>query len=235
MDAISRLKKDVYNANMDLVKYDLVTLTWGNVSGIDRQSNKMVIKPSGVNYNELSPDHMVVIDLENDSNESPLNPSSDSPTHAYLYKHFNDIDGIAHSHSVFATIFAQASKEIPCLGTTHADHFNGNIPVARHLSKLEVEEHYEKNTGKVIIERFKNLKPLENPAVLLSGHAPFSWGKSPKDAVKNLLILERVAKMALDTMNLNSKTSELPDYIQNKHYLRKHGPNAYYGQTKSKD
>ena len=235
MDIISKLKNDVYNANMDLVKYDLVTLTWGNVSGVDRQSNKMVIKPSGVNYNELTPDHMVVVNLENESNESSLNPSSDSPTHAYLYNHFKDINGIAHSHSIFATIFAQACKEIPCLGTTHADHFNGNIPIARHLTKKEVEEHYERNTGKVIIERFKNLKPLENPAILLSGHAPFSWGKSPKDSVKNLLILERVAKMALDSMNLNSNIVELPDYIQKKHYLRKHGPNAYYGQKNSKE
>ena len=134
MDVISKLKNDVYNANMDLVKYDLVTLTWGNVSGVDRKSNKMVIKPSGVNYNELTPDHMVVVNLENESNESSLNPSSDSPTHAYLYNHFKDINGIAHSHSIFATIFAQACKEIPCLGTTHADHFNGNTVSYTHLT-----------------------------------------------------------------------------------------------------
>jgi len=232
MNNISQLKKDVYNANMDLVKYDLVTLTWGNVSGVDRDLNKMVIKPSGVNYDELTPDHMVVVNLDDESTESSLNPSSDSPSHGYLYNHFQDIKGIAHSHSIYATIFAQACLEIPCLGTTHADHFNGNIPVARHLTQREVEDNYEKNTGKVIIERFNNLKPLETPAVLLSGHAPFSWGKSPKDAVRNLLILERVAIMALNTLNLNSKIKGLPSYIQKKHYLRKHGPNAYYGQKK---
>ena len=224
------LKEKVLKANLDLVKYGLVTLTWGNVSGIDRQKNLIVIKPSGVDYEKMASKDMVVVDLNNKVVEGDLKPSSDTLTHIELYKSFKNIGGISHTHSEYATIFAQACKEIPCFGTTHADNFNGTIPLTRFLTKEEVEENYELNTGKVIGERFKNLDADAMPGVLVSGHAPFTWGKNPDDAVKNSLVLERVAKMALYSLQLNPELTNLPDYILRKHYLRKHGKDAYYGQ-----
>ena len=226
------LKQKVLQANRDLVKYNLVTLTWGNVSGIDHKENLVVIKPSGVDYDKLKPEDMVVVDLNGKIVEGKLRPSSDTPTHIELYKNFKNIGGIAHSHSMYATIFAQACKEIPCYGTTHADHFYGAIPVTRFLTEKEVEENYELNTGKLIIERFMDLDPVATPGVLLAGHAPFTWGNSPAESVRNNLILERVAEMAFATLQLNPDLKALPKHIIKKHFMRKHGPDAYYGQKK---
>jgi L-ribulose-5-phosphate 4-epimerase len=207
-------------------------LTWGNVSGIDRNENLMVIKPSGVDYDTMTLDDLVVVNLEGKVVEGIRRPSSDTPTHVELYKSFTSIGGITHSHSQYATIFAQACKEIPCLGTTHADHFHGTVPVTKFLTEDEVNSNYELNTGKVILDRFNNLDPDAMPGVLVAGHAPFTWGKTPMDSVKNNLILERIAKMAILSLQLNPNLKNLPEYISNKHYQRKHGPNAYYGQKK---
>ncbi len=226
------LKEKVLEANLALVKYELVTLTWGNVSGIDRNENLMVIKPSGVDYDTMTLDDLVVVNLEGKVVEGIRRPSSDTPTHVELYKSFTSIGGITHSHSQYATIFAQACKEIPCLGTTHADHFHGTVPVTKFLTEDEVNSNYELNTGKVILDRFNNLDPDAMPGVLVAGHAPFTWGKTPMDSVKNNLILERIAKMAILSLQLNPNLKNLPEYISNKHYQRKHGPNAYYGQKK---
>jgi L-ribulose-5-phosphate 4-epimerase len=229
---LEELKKSVLEANLNLVKYNLVTLTWGNVSGIDRGKNLIVIKPSGVDYQVMSVDDLVVLDLDGKIIEGSKRPSSDTATHIELYKAFPAIGGITHSHSEYATIFAQACKEIPCFGTTHADQFYGPVPITRFLSEEEVNTDYELNTGKIIIERFKSLDPVATPGVLLAGHAPFTWGRNPVDSVKNNLVLERIAKMALFSLQLNNKLEELPDYIMKKHYMRKHGPDAYYGQPK---
>jgi L-ribulose-5-phosphate 4-epimerase len=227
---LEKLKEKVLNANLALVKYNLVTLTWGNVSGIDRKKGLIVIKPSGVDYEKMRSEDMVIVDLNGKRIEGRLNPSSDTPTHIELYKAFPNIGGISHSHSEYATIFAQVSMEIPCFGTTHADHFNGPIPVTRFLTEKEVNSEYEFNTGKIISERFKALDPESIPAVLVAGHAPFAWGKDPEDAVENNLVLERVAKMAWNCLALKPDLKKLPDYIQKKHHERKHGDNAYYGQ-----
>ena len=227
---LKSLKEKVLKANQNLVKYNLVTLTWGNVSGIDRKKELIAIKPSGVDYDKLKLQDIVIVNMEGEVVEGDLNPSSDTPTHIELYKTFTDIGGITHSHSEYATIFAQAVKEIPCYGTTHADNFNGVIPVTRFLTKDEVVSNYELNTGKVIIERFKNLDHISIPGVLVAGHAPFTWGKNPEDSVKNNLVLERVAKMALYALSLNPELAALPDYVLNKHHTRKHGEDAYYGQ-----
>lgn len=227
---IEILKTEVLQANQALVKYGLVTMTWGNVSGIDREDNLVVIKPSGIDYEKLTIDDLVTIDLDGKVLTGKLQPSMDTPTHLALYRKFTGIGGIAHTHSEFATVFAQADREIPCFGTTHADHFNGPIPVTRFLAEDEVNQDYELHTGQVIIERFQKLNPLEMPAVLVAGHAPFTWGKNPLDAVINSHILERVARMALNTMLINPEIQDLPEYILRKHYSRKHGPDAYYGQ-----
>ena len=227
---IEDLKEDVFQANLDLVKYNLVTLTCGNVSGILREKGLIIIKPSGVDYDEMKKDDMVVLDMEARVVEGKLQPSSDTPTHIELYKAFPDIGGITHSHSEYATMFAQACYEIPCFGTTHADHFYGPVPVTRFLTQEEVENDYELNTGKLIVERFKNLDPVSTPGVLIAGHGPFTWGKDALDSVKNNLVLERVAAMAIGTLQLDVKLSPIPDYIRDKHYKRKHGPDAYYGQ-----
>lgn len=227
---LEKLKQEVLQANLDLVKHGLVALTWGNVSGIDRQNNLVVIKPSGVDYEKLTIDDMVVVDLNGKVVEGNKRPSSDTPTHIELYKAFKNIGGITHTHSKYATIFAQACKEIPCLGTTHADHFYGSIPVTRFLTKQEVEEAYELNTGKVIIERFEQLNPVSTPGVLVAGHAPFAFGKNATDSVLNAFILEQIAEMAFGTFQINPSIDALPNYILEKHYQRKHGPNAYYGQ-----
>ncbi len=229
---LEQLKDGVCRANLDLVKFGLVTLTWGNVSGISRAEGLVVIKPSGVGYDVMKASDMVVVDLNGKIIEGNLRPSSDTPTHVALYKAFPAIGGIAHSHSEFATIFAQAWKEVPCFGTTHADAFYGNIPVTRLLTKKEVDEDYELNTGKAIIQRFKKLDPAAIPGVLVAGHAPFTWGNTPADAVKNNLVLERVARMALYSLQLNPRLKPLPKHIMDKHHQRKHGPGAYYGQKK---
>ncbi|HTY10785.1 MAG TPA: L-ribulose-5-phosphate 4-epimerase [Bacteroidota bacterium] len=229
---VEQLKKQVLEANLALVKYNLVTLTWGNVSGISRRDGLVVIKPSGVEYKKLTVKDMVVVDLKGNVIEGKRRPSSDTPTHIELYNAFPSIGGIAHSHSEYATIFAQACREIPCFGTTHADAFNGPVPVTRSLTKQEVEKGYEINTGKVIVERFMKLDPIAVPGVLVSGHAPFTWGNDPGDAVKNNLILEKIASMALHSLALNPSLRQLPDYLLEKHYSRKHGPDAYYGQKK---
>lgn len=229
---IEQLKEEVFKANLELVKLGLVTLTWGNVSGIYRKENLVVIKPSGVDYNVMKASDMVVVDLDGNVVEGNLKPSSDTRTHVRLYKAFESIGGITHTHSIYATAFAQACKEICCYGTTHADHFYGNIPVTRFLSDQEVTEDYEGNTGKVIIERFKNLDPVSMPAILVAGHAPFVFGKNAANSVNNALILERVAQIAINSEQLNPAIKELPKYILEKHFQRKHGPDAYYGQKK---
>ena len=231
---LNKLKEKVLKANIDLVKYGLVTLTWGNVSGIDRGEGLAVIKPSGIAYENMTIEDMVVVDLEGRTIEGKRRPSSDTPTHIELYRKFQNIGGITHSHSEYATVFAQARKEIPCFGTTHADHFNGPVPVTDFLTEEEVKSGYELNTGKLIVRRFKNLDPAAVPGVLVAGHAPFTWGKDPEDSVKNNLILERIAKMAIESLQLNPSLTSLPDYILKKHFLRKHGPDAYYGQPKGK-
>lgn len=227
---LESLKHEVLSANLELVKLGLVTLTWGNTSGIAREHGLVVIKPSGIAYDAIKLDDMVVIDLSGKVVEGSLRPSSDAPTHIALYEAFPAIGGVAHSHSTYATIFAQACMEIPCLGTTHADTFSGPVPVTRFLTEEEVEKHYERNTGKVIVERFRTLDPLAVPGVLVAGHASFTWGNDANDAVNNNLILDRIAQMALHALALNPAVNALPDYLQHKHYRRKHGPDAYYGQ-----
>jgi len=227
---LNELKEKVWQANLGLVKHGLAALTFGNVSGIDRKKGLMAIKPSGISYEKLKPAQIVVVDLEGNVVEGNLKPSSDTPTHLKLYKAFSEIGGVSHAHSEYATVFAQASREIPCLGTTHADYFHGPIPVTRYLKQEEVKEDYEANTGKIIVERFSALNPLEMPAVLVAGHGPFCWGRTPLEAVENSLILEKVAKMALGTLLANPEKKPLPDYILEKHFQRKHGPDAYYGQ-----
>jgi L-ribulose-5-phosphate 4-epimerase len=225
------LKEQVCQANLDLVAQGLVTLTWGNVSGRSDDGKLVVIKASGVAYSNMRPEHMVVVDLEGNVVDGNLHPSSDTPTHVLLYKSFPGIGGITHTHSRCATIFAQARMEIPCLGTTHADHFYGSVPVTRPLTENEVSEAYEANTGHVIIERFAGIDPLAMPAVLVAGHAPFAWGKNAAKSVENAVALEAVAEMAWGTRQLMSPPPELESYVLEKHYRRKHGPDAYYGQS----
>lgn len=226
---LEELKQKVYEANMDLPKYGLVTFTWGNVSAIDRESGLFVIKPSGVDYDLLKPEDMVVMNLNGERIEGKYNPSSDTATHLELYKAFPNIGGIVHTHSTYATSWAQAGRAIPCYGTTHADYMYGEIPCARVLTKEEIDEGYEKNTGTVIIEAFQDKDPMAVPAVLCTNHGPFAWGKDAKEAVHNAVVLEEVAKMALFTEQLNPKVEPAPQRIQDKHYFRKHGVNAYYG------
>lgn len=226
---LEELKQKVYEANMDLPKYGLVTFTWGNVSAIDRESGLFVIKPSGVDYDLLKPEDMVVMDLNGNKVEGRYNPSSDTATHLELYKAFSEIGGVVHTHSTYATSWAQAGRAIPCYGTTHADYMYGEIPCARVLTQEEIEEGYEKNTGTIIIETFQDKDPMAVPAVLCTNHGPFAWGKDAKDAVHNAVVLEEVAKMALFTEQLNLAVEPAPQRIQDKHYFRKHGANAYYG------
>lgn len=227
---LEALKERVCEANLALVRHGLVTLTWGNVSGIDRESGMVAIKPSGVSYDVMGPSDMVVVDLEGKVVEGEYRPSSDTATHVLLYRHFAAIGGITHTHSPRATIFAQSRREIPCYGTTHADHFYGPVPVTRPLTQQEVDEDYEGNTGLVILERFRELDPVSLPAVLVAGHAPFTWGKDAAESVKNAVALESVAAMALGTLQLGAETAALEQYVLDKHYSRKHGPDAYYGQ-----
>jgi L-ribulose-5-phosphate 4-epimerase len=227
---LETLKAEVCQANLDLVAHGLVTLTWGNVSGVSDDRQHVVIKPSGISYDEMRPEQMVVVDLDGKSVEGKLRPSSDTPTHVLLYRHFPGIGGITHTHSRYATIFAQARLEIPCFGTTHADHFFGSIPVTRPLTEKELDEGYEANTGNVIVERFRDLDAAAMPAVLVAGHAPFVWGKNVAESVKNAVALEAVAEMALGVLALRPQGAALESHVLEKHYQRKHGPNAYYGQ-----
>ncbi len=227
---LEALKENVYRANMELPEFGLVVYTWGNVSAIDRESGLVVIKPSGVDYATMKPEDMVVVDLAGNVVEGKLRPSSDTPTHLELYKAFSAVGGIVHTHSSWATSWAQAGRGIPCYGTTHADYFYGEIPCARVLTPEEVEEAYEKNTGKVIIEAFEGRDPMATPGVLCTSHGPFTWGKDAAEAVHNAVVLEEVAKMATRTEMLNPKVKPAVQYVQDKHYFRKHGANAYYGQ-----
>lgn len=227
---LEELKKEVYEANMELPRRGLITYTWGNVSGIDREKGLFVIKPSGVDYDELRPEDMVVMDLEGNKVEGDMNPSSDTATHLELYKAFEEIGGIVHTHSPMATAWAQAGRELPCYGTTHADYFYGEIPCARNLTAEEIREGYEKNTGLVIIETFRGKNPAHVPAVLCKNHGPFTWGKDAANAVHNAVVLEEIAKMNFVTEMLNRSVEPAPQSMQDKHFMRKHGPNAYYGQ-----
>ncbi len=226
------LKQQVADANKQLVAAGLVTLTWGNVSGIDRDSGLVAIKPSGVDYDALTPDNLVVVNLEGEVIEGDLRPSSDTATHLELYRNFSEIGAVVHTHSPQATAFSQAGTPLPCLGTTHADHFYGEVPVARALTPEEVDAGYELATGISIVERFQelDLNPVEMPAILLKHHAPFTWGKTPQYAVDNSIALEMCANMALMTWQLNPKAAEIPRHILEKHHQRKHGKDAYYGQ-----
>lgn len=229
---LEELKKKVYEANMELPRRGLITYTWGNVSEIDRDTGYFVIKPSGVDYDKLRPEDMVVMDLEGKRIEGTLNPSSDMPTHLELYKKYPEIGGVVHTHSPEATSWAQAGRDIPLYGTTHADYFYGSIPCARSLTPEEIGGEYERNTGLVIIETFeqRGLNPMHTPGVLCTNHGPFTWGKDAAEAVHNAVVLEEVARMAIRTELLNPQVQPAPDSIRDKHFFRKHGENAYYGQ-----
>ena len=231
---LEELKKKVYEANMELPRRGLITYTWGNVSGIDRDTGYFVIKPSGVDYDKLRPEDMVVMDLEGNRIEGTLNPSSDTPTHLELYKKYPEIGGVVHTHSPEATSWAQAGRDIPLYGTTHADYFYGPIPCARSLTPEEIGGEYERNTGLVIIETFeqRGLNPMHTPGVLCTNHGPFTWGKDAAQAVYHAVVLEEVAKMALLTCQINPNAEPAPQHVLDKHFMRKHGPNAYYGQKK---
>jgi L-ribulose-5-phosphate 4-epimerase len=226
---LEKLKKDVYDANIELVKKGLVIYTWGNVSGIDKEQGLVVIKPSGVSYDDMKADDMVIVDLNGKVIEGNYKPSSDTPTHLILYKAFLKIGGVVHTHSEWATSWAQAGIPIPALGTTHADYFYGQVPCTRKLTASQVLESYETETGKVIVETFQQLDPMAVPSVVVNGHGPFSWGTDAHHAVHNAVVLEQVAKMAHHTLTLNP-VKGIDQYLLDKHYMRKHGPNAYYGQ-----
>ena len=240
---LEALKEKVWKANLDLVRHGLVIFTWGNVSAIDRKSGLVVIKPSGVDYDTMKPSDMVVVDLDGKVVEGELNPSSDTPTHLVLYRAFPNIGGVVHTHSTYATAWAQAGVDIPNIGTTHADYFHDDIPCTRNMKRSEVFGEYEKETGNVIVERFKGMNPDDTPAVLVRNHGPFAWGKDADNAVHNAVVLEQVAKMASISVDLSTseklKTTYVPGFgpkmnklLIEKHYSRKHGPNAYYGQKK---
>lgn len=229
---LEQLKKDVYKANMDLVAHGLVIFTWGNVSGIDREKGLVVIKPSGVSYDTMKPDDMVVVDLNTgEVVEGDLRPSSDTPTHLALYRAFPEIGGVVHTHSTYATAWAQAGLDLPNIGTTHADYFHEAVPCTADMTECEVKGEYELETGNVIVNRFKGLNPVHTPGVLVKNHGPFTWGKTPDEAVHNAVVLEQVAKMASIAYAVNPSLTMNPLLVE-KHFSRKHGPNAYYGQKK---
>ena len=227
---LTALKNDVFRRNLELVEHGLVVLTWGNVSGIDREAGLVAIKPSGVAYAGMTAEDIVVVDLEGHAVEGRLRPSSDLPTHLALYRAFPSVGGIVHTHSPKAVAWAQARRGIPAFGTTHADHFHGAVPCTRELTPAEVADDYELNTGRVIEERFHDLDAEAFPGVLVAGHGPFTWGPTPRKAVENAVALEQIAAMALDTLRLDPDAEPAPSYILDKHYFRKHGPGAYYGQ-----
>jgi L-ribulose-5-phosphate 4-epimerase len=229
---IKTLKQNVFQANLDLVKHGLVIFTWGNVSAIDRENGIVIIKPSGVSYETMKPEDMVLIDLDGKVLEGTLNPSSDTATHLVLYKAFPEIGGIVHTHSTYATAWAQAGKDIPNIGTTHADYFSQEIPCTRDMTEAEVlGGAYEFETGNVIVERFKDINPNHVPGVLVKNHGPFSWGRDANEAVHNAVVMEQVARMAQIAFSINPGLDMNPDLIK-KHFFRKHGPGAYYGQNK---
>ena len=229
---LSGLKEAVWRANRDLIRLNLVSLTFGNASGFDKERGIIAIKPSGISFEEMKPTDIVLVDLEGKKVEGRLRPSSDTPSHLELYRAFAGIGGVVHTHSDYATAFAQAGREIPCLGTTHADAFHGSVPVTRALRPAEVRKDYELNTGKVIVERFRRLDPLEFPGVLVVSHGPFTWGRDAAEAVQTALLLEKIAKKAFLTRLLGPGNVRFPRSLLDKHFQRKHGPAAYYGQPK---
>ena len=230
---LEELKKKVCEANLELVRHGLVIFTWGNVSGIDRESGLVVIKPSGVSYEGMTPEDMVVVSLDGEVVEGSLRPSSDTPTHLVLYKAFKEIGGVVHTHSTYATAWAQAGLDIPNIGTTHADYFNDAVPCTADMTEAEVKGEYELETGNVIVRRFEGLNPVHTPGVLVKNHGPFTWGCDAAEAVHNAVVLEQVAKMASISFSINPSLTMNPLLVE-KHFSRKHGPNAYYGQTKNK-
>jgi len=234
MNRLEELKKQVCDANLQLVREGLVIKTWGNVSGVDRASGHLVIKPSGVPYDVMKPEHMVIVSLETGKViEGDLRPSSDTPAHVILYRAFKEIGGVVHTHSLYATAWAQAQSEIPALGTTHADYFYGPVPCTRILTAREIKSDYEMNTGQVIVERFRRVDPLHFPGVLVASHAPFAWGATVEKAVENAAVLEYLAHLATETLRIKPSLEPMPQVLLDKHFLRKHGPNATYGQSSS--
>ncbi len=233
-ERINQLIEKTYKANMNLAKSGLVILTWGNVSSIDRELGLVAIKPSGVPYETMKKEDIVVVNLKGEKVYGTLNPSSDTPTHLALYRAFKEIGGICHTHSINAVSFAQAGVPLTCYGTTHADTFYGNVPVTRDLKEEEIKNHYEENTAKVILEAFEGINPLAIPGVLVKSHGPFTWGETPQKAVDNSLILETDAKMAILSKQINPSITKIDQTLLDKHYLRKHGKNAYYGQKKGR-
>jgi L-ribulose-5-phosphate 4-epimerase len=229
---LEQLKKDVYEANIELQKKGMVIYTWGNVSGIDRERGLVVIKPSGVDYDTMKAEDMTVVDLDGNIVEGKYKPSSDTPTHLVIYKTYPEIGGVVHTHSTWAVTFAQAGMSIPAFGTTHADYFFGDIPCTRDLTKEEIDEAYEMNTGNVIIETIGKNDPMAIPGIIVKNHGPFAWGKTPQNSVYNAVVMDKVAEMAYKTLMLNPTVKRVPQYLLDKHYYRKHGPNAYYGQNK---
>ena len=231
---LEQLKEEVFQANLELPERGLIKYTWGNVSAVDREKGLFVIKPSGVGYDDMKASDMVVCDFDGNVIEGDLNPSSDMPTHAVLYKEFPEIGAVVHTHSTWATIWAQAGLDVPAMGTTHADTFYGTVPCVRFLTQAEIDRGYEEETGNAIVETFRErgIKPMEVPGVLLHGHGPFTWAKDAKGAVLNAVVLDEVCKTNLFARQLNAFAEELPQRILDKHYLRKHGENAYYGQKK---
>ncbi len=227
---LEKLKEKVYEANMELQRKGLVIYTWGNVSEIDRESGLVVIKPSGISYDTMKPEDMVVVDLDGNVVEGKYKPSTDTPTHLVLYKEYSNIGGVVHTHSEWATTFAQAGICIPAFGTTHADYFYGDVPCTRDLTDEEISNEYEKETGNVIVETIGDKNPLEIPAIVVKNHGPFAWGKDADAAVYNAVVLDKVAEMAYKTMTLNKDVKGVKQHLLDKHYLRKHGANAYYGQ-----
>jgi L-ribulose-5-phosphate 4-epimerase len=228
---LEKLKREVCEANRQLVQEGLAIRTWGNVSGVERGGGHLVIKPSGVAYETMKPEQMVVVSLETGLVvEGDLRPSSDTPTHLILYRAFRQIGGIVHTHSLYATAWAQAGREIPALGTTHADYFHGPVPCTRLLTAKEIERDYEANTGRLIVERFKKVDPAHLPGVLVAGHAPFAWGTTVIEALENAVVLEHLARLASETLRVNSSVKPVPRVLHDKHFHRKHGPRSYYGQ-----
>jgi L-ribulose-5-phosphate 4-epimerase len=227
---LQQLREEVLEANLELVRHNLVIFTFGNASGFDRESGLCVIKPSGVAYDKMRPEDLVVTDVEGNIVEGSMRPSSDLPTHLALYRAFEAVNGVVHTHSRYATAWAQAGRDIPCFGTTHADYFHGCLPATRPMRPEEVASKYEWNTGQVIIERFKGTDPLHTPAVLVAGHAPFCWGPSVTEAAHTAAIVEELAHMAYLTVNINADAAAISDHLRDKHFFRKHGPGAYYGQ-----